>query len=139
MRQLTRDERRKLAEADAIRRRVRQAARKARPRPAKPDRGRERDPGFLAYLRRQPCEAAHLGGCKGPIEAAHVRYSDASRGVVNPGMGRKNHDRHCLPLCAHHHRNVQHKMNERRFWQMVEKDPYVVAERHYEAYTGDDQ
>jgi hypothetical protein len=60
----------------------------------KADRGRMRDPGFLAYLRRQPCEARHLGGCEGPIHAAHIRYSDAAKGSVNPGMQRKNHDHH---------------------------------------------
>lgn len=101
---------------------------------AKPDRGRERDPGFLAYLRRQPCEARHMGDCAGPIHAAHVRYSDASKGSVNPGMGRKNHDRHANPLCEHHHLHDQHKRNERAFWQSLGKDAYDTAARHYATY-----
>jgi hypothetical protein len=95
---------------------------------------RERDPGFLAYLRRQPCEARHLGGCDGPIEAAHIRYSDASRGSVNPGMQRKNHDRHANPLCRFHHHHDQHQKAERSFWQALGKDAYDTAAGHYAAY-----
>jgi hypothetical protein len=94
---------------------------------------RETDPGFLAYLRRQPCEAAHLGDCSGPIEAAHIRYSDSHHGR-NPGMGRKNHDRHCNPLCHHHHHHDQHKRAERAFWDRLGKDAYDTAARHYERY-----
>lgn len=102
----------------------------------KADRGRERDVGFMAYIRRQPCEARHLGGCSGGIEAAHVRYSDASKGAVNPGMQRKNHDRHCNPLCHFHHQHDQHKRQERAFWAALGKDAYDTAAGHYAAYQG---
>ena len=98
------------------------------------DRGRERDTGFLAFLRRQPCEAASIGGCSGPIQAAHIRYSDAAAGSVNPGMGRKNHDRHANPLCEAHHLHDQHRMAERAFWNRLGKDAYETAARHYAAY-----
>lgn len=94
---------------------------------------RERDPGFLAYLRRQPCEAAHLGGCFGPIEAAHIRFSDGP-GRRNPGAGRKNHDRHANPLCRHHHQHDQHTRAERSFWDALGKDAYDTAARHFRAY-----
>ena len=99
----------------------------------KKHRGRERDTGYLAYLRRQPCEVRHMGGCDGPIHAAHIRYSDAKHGV-NPGMGRKNHDRHANPLCERHHLHDQHQRSERTFWAEAGKDPYEVAAGHYEAY-----
>ena len=69
----------------------------------KRSRGRERDTGFLAFLRRQPCEARHMGGCCGPIEAAHIRFNDGPD-RQNPGAGRKNHDRHANALCAHYER-----------------------------------
>ncbi len=95
---------------------------------------RETDPGFLAYLRRQACEARALGGCEGPIEAAHIRYSDASKGAVNPGMQRKNHDRHANPLCHQHHQHDQHKKSERAFWARLDKDAYDTAARHFAAY-----
>lgn len=102
----------------------------------KPSRGRERDPGFLAYLRRQPCEVRHMGGCDGSIHAAHIRYSDAKHGV-NPGMGRKNHDRYANPLCERHHLHDQHQRSERAFWAEAGKDPYEVAAGHYAAYRSE--
>jgi hypothetical protein len=113
---------------------ARKAARRKRDKAVKPVQGqrepRERDPGFLAYLRRQPCEAAHLGGCSGPIEAAHIRYSDVAAGR-NPGLGRKNHDRHCTPLCRAHHQHDQHLGAERAFWARLGKDAYATAAAHY--------
>lgn len=99
---------------------------------------RQRDPAFLAYLRRQPCAAAHLGGCSGPIEAAHIRYSDAASGVRNPGMQAKNHDRHANPLCHAHHQHDQHKRRERDFWSAVGVDAYANAARHYARFLAGD-
>jgi hypothetical protein len=133
------------AEERAIKRPILDAARKAKKvdgREREKRRGkvegqrrkREQDPGFLAYLRRQPCEAAHMGGCSGPIEAAHIRFSDASKGVSNPGAGRKNHDRHANPLCRHHHQHDQHTRSERAFWQGLDKDAYDTAAAHFAAY-----
>ncbi|WP_297803717.1 hypothetical protein [uncultured Brevundimonas sp.] len=99
----------------------------------KPSRGRERDNGYLAFLRRQPCAAAHLGGCEGAIEAAHIRYNDGP-GRQNPGGARKNHDRHANPLCSAHHR-MQHSMSERVFWEgRVGVCAYDNAERLYAEY-----
>jgi hypothetical protein len=128
-----------IADAKAVLKRARKARQEARGQrvshaAAKPDRGRETDPGFLAYLRRQLCEARHLGGCSGPIEAAHVRYSDASKGARNPGMQRRNHDRHANPLCRGHHQGDQHSRSERAFWADVGKDAYDTAAAHYAAY-----
>lgn len=98
----------------------------------KKDRGRERDTGFLAYLRRQPCEARSLGGCSGPIDPAHIRFNDGPD-RQNPGAGRKNHDRHCNPLCRAHH-DQQHSGSERAFWASLGKDAYDTAAGHYAAY-----
>jgi hypothetical protein len=149
---LTADERRRLADLrreqrtllkphkDAARK-ERRTAGKAREkmageRAAGQRQPREQDRGFLAYLRRQPCEAAHLGGCDGPIEAAHIRYSDAAKGVANPGAGRKNHDRHANPLCRRHHQHDQHTRSERAFWAALGKDAYDTAAAHFAAYRG---
>lgn len=127
-----------LAKAALIKReqnRARRQAIKAQRKPGgKLDRGRERDNGFLAYLRRQPCEAAALGGCSGPIDPAHIRYNDGP-GRLNPGGGRKNHDRHANPLCRRHH-DDQHSMAERFFWERLGKDAYETAAAHYAAYQG---
>jgi hypothetical protein len=77
-----------------------------------------------------------MGGCAGPIEAAHVRYSDARAGSVNPGMQRKNHDRNATPLCRFHHQHDQHRGAERAFWARVGKDAYAAAAAHFAAYQG---
>lgn len=95
---------------------------------------RQHDKPFLAFVRRQPCAAAHLGDCSGPIEAAHIRYSCAASGARNPGMQAKNHDRFANPLCATHHRHDQHMRRERDFWEAVGVDAYANAARLYAAF-----
>ncbi len=123
-----------IAKADRIQRRARREARAARPKSPKADRGRERDNGFRQYIRRQPCEARHLGGCFGPVQHAHVSYR--VHGIANSfGRGVKNHDRHGNPLCAGHHK-MQHDMgDERAFWSLLGKDAYETAAAHYAAYS----
>lgn len=104
------------------------------------DRGRVREPLYLAFIRLQPCAARALGGCDGPVEAAHVRYSDAQRGRVNPGLQVKPSDEYTLPLCASHHRAgpiAQHSMNERRFWEMVGVEPAILMAELRSAYNAD--
>ncbi|HYE38256.1 hypothetical protein [Methylocaldum sp.] len=119
------------AKKNAPAREARKIARKAI---GKQHRGRERDNGYLAYLRRQPCAARHLGGCAGPIDPAHIRYNDGPD-RQNPGGARKNHDHHANPLCRAHH-DEQHRGSERAFWDRVGKDAYATAAEHYAAYRG---
>lgn len=148
----TQEERDTLSAAAAIKRRESKERRKARKEAArehvkawakstvaKPKDVRERNKPFLSFLRRQPCAAAHLGGCSGPIEAAHVRYSSAKHGVRNPGMQARNHDRHCNPLCHHHHQSDQHKRRERDFWAEVGVDAYDNAASLYAAFLAGDE
>lgn len=130
---LTPEQRALVNEAKRIQRDVRKAATKARPKSPKAARGRERDNGFLAYLRRQPCEARFVGVCQGPIDPAHIRFNDGPD-RQNPGGARKNHDRHCNPLCRAHH-DEQHSGSERAFWQRLGKDAYATAAGHYAAYS----
>ena len=133
---LSADQRAIVNEAKRIQREQRKAATKARPKSPKADRGRETDAGFLAYLRRQPCDARHMGGCSGPIQAAHIRYSDIAKGSVNPGMGRKNHDRNCTALCEGHHIHGQHRTNERSWWESIGRNAYDTAAGHFANYQG---
>lgn len=101
----------------------------------KAGRGRERDAGYLAYLRRLPCVACLVeGGNCGPTEAAHLRYSDASQGRVNPGLSVKPSDRYATPLGAGHHRGDQHMMRERDFWERLGIEPGALAADLYAAY-----
>ncbi|KQY96409.1 hypothetical protein [Brevundimonas sp. Root1423] len=132
------EQRAKIAEVDGFRREIRKADKKARPKSEKATRGRQIDNGFRQYVRRQPCEARHLGGCMGPVHHAHVSYR--VDGIPNSfGRGVKNHDRHGNPLCLGHHEQ-QHAMgDERRFWAMLGKDAYETAAAHFAKYQAGDQ
>ncbi len=98
---------------------------------------RERDPGYLAFLRRLPCIASVVGipGCEGPTQAAHLRFSDAAKGRRNPGMAAKPSDRHATPLCEGHHLRDQHAREERAFWNSLGVDPGDLSAALYAAYV----
>lgn len=133
----TYEQRHVIAAAAKLRKEARKAATKARPKSPKVSRGREIDTGFRQYIRRQPCEARHLGGCSGPVQHAHVSYR--VHGIPNSfGRGVKNHDRHGNPLCAEHHAMQHNCGDERKFWSMLGKDAYDTAAAHYAAYTAND-
>lgn len=126
---LTVEERALVSAANAIKTRERKAARKARPVNLKADRGRVRDSGYLAYLRRQACVVGPAG-CSGPIEAAHVR-------IGGTGMQRKPSDQYAVSLCAAHHRtgpDAQHGRGERQWWSARGMDPFAVAARQFAEY-----
>jgi hypothetical protein len=98
---------------------------------------RVRDPGFLAFLRSKPCCYC---GRPPKSEAAHIRYSDARYGKINPGMQQKPHDFWAVPLCAWCHRDgpdSQHNTgDERLFWAIREIDPCRLAIKLYAEYGG---
>lgn len=133
-----------LAEARAMLREDRKARARQRPKKVqhkpmegKATRGRVLDGGYLAYLRRQPCEARHLGGCDGRIDPAHLRFSDFKVGRINPGKGRKSDDRWAVSLCRKHHDEQHAYGDERRWWMnVVRLDPNALAERSHAAYRG---
>lgn len=124
-------ERAVLREARAIRQRKLRAAKKARPKSPKADRGRVRDNAYLAHVRRLPC-CVGPEGCSGPVEAAHVRYS--APGEPMTGMQRKPSDSRAVPLCAAHHRtgpDAQHARGERQWWAARGIDPLALSARLY--------
>lgn len=127
----TPEQRAVMAEAAKIRSDERRAAKKARQPSEKADRGRVRDNGYLAYLRRQPCRVGFC--CEGPIQAAHVRYGDSSRGKVNPGLQVKPSDRFAVSLCERHHAE-QHRHNERAWWSSYGKDGLAEADAQFADY-----
>ena len=93
----------------------------------------KRNEPHLAFIRRLGCLI-----CQMPAEAAHVRYSDAKAGKVNPGMSRKE-DAWAVPLCPKHHRtgaDAQHGGGEREWWERQGIDPLPIAKALYEA-SGD--
>lgn len=99
----------------------------------RPTRGRQHDDKHLAFIRTLPCV---VSGVQVNVEAAHIRYSDAAWGKVNPGIGRRPDDRWTVPLCARIHRDdprlSQHSMNERSFWDSHFIDPLKLASALYE-------
>jgi hypothetical protein len=98
---------------------------------------RKHDRLYLAWVRRLPCAASAQGPCYGPVQAAHLRYSDAARGRVNPGLQQKPSDRLTTPLCASHHA-MQHGGAERLFWSLVGIDPAILCDQLVRAYEGDE-
>lgn len=95
---------------------------------------RQHDPGFLRYVRRQPC---CLCGTRQGVEAAHIRMADRLRGYRSVGMQEKPHDRRAVPLCGFEHREAkdsQHAGNEGAFWKRHEVNPFIIAEAYFEDY-----
>lgn len=90
---------------------------------------RKREPGFLAFLRRQPCTFAGPN-CEGRIDPAHIRMHKP--GELPTGGGRKSDDDRCVPLCRKCH-DEQHD-GEVRFWATRGKDPFEVAAELYRRY-----
>lgn len=135
------------AKARALLRQHRKQRRAERPQRAvrsadtvKADRGRVRDPGFLAFLRRQPCCVGPLIGdaCDGRTDPAHIRFSDYRAGRLNPGVGRKSDDKWCLPVCRKHHEQQHHFGNEAKWWSDVGRaNPSTLAVEYYSQYNGE--
>ena len=100
---------------------------------------RERDPGYLAFLRRLPCVVC---GATRRIEAAHVRAGYSSAGWAPTGMMQKPDDARAVPLCATCHRegpNAQHRANERQWWSGHGIDPPDLCRALHSAYlAGED-
>ena len=126
------EQRKIVNEAKAIQLDARKAATRARPRSPKADRGRERDNGYLAFLRRQPCACC---GRAAPSDAAHIRMASPSRGKLPTGMQVKPSDRFAVALNRACHA-TQHSGSEARFWSALNLDPFEIADRLYAEYQG---
>ncbi len=99
---------------------------------------RVEDKPFLAFLRRQRCCVC---GHPPPVQAAHLRCSDAANGNRNPGIGAKPDDSKAVPLCAWCHLDGQHalhKVGEEKFWKSfltgVVTNPFVIAAVLYKEF-----
>lgn len=87
---------------------------------------RRQYPGHLVFIRELSCVIT--GGM--PVDAAHVRYSEARYRKLNPGVGQKPSDCWVVPLRSDLHtgdKNAQHSGNERDFWYIHAIDPCLVA------------
>lgn len=131
----TAEERRILAQATALKKAKRKEANKhwnARKPAEKRHRGRERDTGYLAFLRRQPCVCC---GAPAPSDAAHIRMANRERGKPSTGMQVKPSDRFAVPLNRACH-SIQHSGSEARFWSERGLNPFEIADRLYAQYRG---
>ncbi|MBU2233149.1 MAG: DUF968 domain-containing protein [Alphaproteobacteria bacterium] len=99
----------------------------------KANRGRVKDNGFLAFLRRQPC----VCGCgrPAPSDPAHIRMASPERGKSSTGMQVKPSDQYAVPLNRLCHER-QHSGAEARFWSERGLDPFEIADRLYAEYQG---
>lgn len=124
-----------IQQAKAIRARENRERKAARPKLERIEgqrQPRQRDNGYLQALRRLPCCIGW--GCGGPVEAAHIRYSNPAVGRINPGMQQKSDDRWATPLCRTHHAS-QHRVSEPAWWAAWGIDPDDLSQRLYAAYT----
>lgn len=95
---------------------------------------REKDAGYLDFIRSLPCIVTRLE----PVEAAHVSYAVPEYGKLGRGKSSKESDRWAVPLHADEHRR-QHGMNERDYWQSVGIDPCIIAALLWAAYPSRDR
>ncbi|RWD00138.1 MAG: DUF968 domain-containing protein [Mesorhizobium sp.] len=96
-------------------------------------RPRKEDGAHLKWLRTLPCV---ITGTR-PVEACHIRYTDAAYGKRPTGGGEKPDDRWCVPMSSAKHRE-QHDGSEVAFWERHGIDPLRVALALYNV-TGDDE
>jgi len=93
------------------------------------------DPGYLKWLKRQPC----VCGCgKGPpCDAAHLRVGSLEYGKPYPGMRRKPDDKWALPLRRECHMKQTNEFGELQFWTMRGiDDPFALCLHYYWRYGG---
>ena len=105
------------------------AASKGRKRP------RHHSAGHLAFIRKLPCVLSSRE-CQGPVEAAHIRYTELRYGKRDVGR-EKPDDRWTLPVCQGHHR-LQHQGDEFLFWRVRNINPCVTALALW-GVTGDEE
>lgn len=104
----------------------------------KPLRGKRVKRSAHYWYMRKVCKVAGCVLCGAPAIPAHIRYSDAAAGKVNPGMGQKDDD-YILPLCSRHHTDgpdAQHASGERQWWQEQGIDPIALCDA-LRAVSGD--
>lgn len=103
-------------------------ARPPKTRAPKRERGRQEDAAHLVLIRKLPCL---ITGEVGTVEAAHIRYSRAFYGKVNPGNAKPD-DRWTVPLCSRLHTaasDAQHRHGEELWWEERGFNPLRIADR----------
>lgn len=89
-------------------------------------------PGFLQFVRGRACIFAHMGGCSGKMESAHLDFAGGK------GIGTKVADRYAVPMCAGHHA-MQHREGWQTFMALMgttANELLVAAARLWNAWPG---
>ncbi len=84
---------------------------------SKPVRMRDRD--HLRFVTTQPCLACG----RSPSDAHHLRFAEQR------ALGRKVSDEFTVPLCRLHHRELHQRGDERTWWQHLNLNPLLTAQR----------
>lgn len=89
---------------------------------------RQQDESYLRLVASLPCL---LSGRTVGVQAAHVRYADATRNKRAVGMAEKPDDMWVVPLCQELHvmctGSQHHAGNEQGWWAYMGVDPICVA------------
>ena len=96
---------------------------------------RVEDKAFLAFVRRQRCCVC---GAPPPVQAAHIRMGSLAYGKRDTGRGERPSDCWTTPLCQSCHLDgpeAQHRVGEKRFWQMHNLNPFAIAIRLYAEFA----
>lgn len=87
------------------------------PRKVSAYKARVRDVDYMLWVKRLPCAARTLGGCRGRVEADHAGRR---------ALGQKAHDRTCIPLCRTHHVQRGSFSGPFREWTQVQMRLWLV-------------
>lgn len=84
-----------------------------------------RSPKHLKFIKGHNCMITREGQeCNGtPVDPHHLMK------IGNRGLGRKENDSWCVPLCRTHHCQVTRYGDERKFWALYGYEYEEVKER----------
>jgi hypothetical protein len=91
--------------------------------PGTKKRPRDHNKAHLDFIRSLPC----LVSGQWPVEAAHIRFGDLSRGKRGVGISEKPDDKWTVPLAPLQHRDQHAHGDERAWWEARGIDPIAVA------------
>jgi hypothetical protein len=98
-----------------------------------PKHPRQRDAGYLQWLRWQRCACGCLRGP--PSDAAHLRASSLAYDKPISGLGRKPDDKWALPLNHRCHMDQHRHGDEQGWWRdRGVADPFALCLQHYRRY-----
>ena len=107
-----------------------------------------RDPGYLDWLKQRPCVACVKAGLPRPmpgsvcIQWPRTATIDPAH-TVNNGLATKGPDSSCIPLCRHHHDEMDGRLStqvttKKQFAAKYGLDLAEESAAHYALYLADE-